>query len=326
MPPPTSAQHPDALLLLYAEGLLPADEERSVEEHVNQCAQCSSDVEWLRRITAALKDNKRAFCPEARDLWESALHGRAPEGVLKEHVSNCPWCSRELEAYQRQRDEVMPEALWQQVKERLPESAKRDPRPDSPETTSWGLQELVSRWFKIPALAAAAVAAVVLVFVFYPTDTTGPFIGMSSVSWENAPRPKAGPALSRERAAFLLVFNDPRKVFSQKEIDTLYQALAPSMELSERWQILTPAEVASALREQSSRPSYGQESILRLLRALKVDRVAVVTVTPSAAAFSVRGQLLDGRSGHTLKASKDEVVSQEGLADRIRDIADGLMG
>ncbi len=73
---------------------------------------------------------------------------------------------------------------------------------------------------------------------------TQPMIALSSVSWEGIPKPKS----IQKKAAFVVLFKDFKDPVPQKQIDSLYEALQPSMELNERYGIVSPAEISEAVK------------------------------------------------------------------------------
>ena len=243
--PPTSSEHPDALLLPYVEDMITPPEKAEVEEHLSTCDQCASRAEELRETTAALKQNKQAFCPEPWELHDFAQSGNDPHGVISLHVEHCPLCSEDLGAWKMaQSEEPMPAELWNRLRERLPREA---PKQVSPERPRWvqTIWESLARFWRAPAMAVGVAAAVlVLVVTFYPRDMTQPMIALSSVSWEGIPKPKS----IQKNAAFVVLFKDFKDPVPQKQIDSLYEALKPSMELNERYGIVSPAEISEAVK------------------------------------------------------------------------------
>ena len=75
--------------------IAPAEKAR-LEEHLSTCDECALRVKELRETTAALKQNKQAFCPEPWELYEFAQSGDDPHGTVSIHVQDCPLCSEDL--------------------------------------------------------------------------------------------------------------------------------------------------------------------------------------------------------------------------------------
>jgi hypothetical protein len=319
---PTSQEHPEALLLPYVEDTITSAEKAGVEGHLNTCDQCASRVEDLRQAIAGLKQNKQAFCPEPWELYDFAQTGDDPHGVIELHVENCPLCSEDLRAWKMAPpEEPMPAELWNRLRERLPKPA---PKQVLPRTPRWGeifLQTLV-RWWKAPAMAAG-VAAVVLVLVvtFYPRDMTQPMIGLSSVSWEGIPKPKS----LQENAAFVVFFKDFKDPVPQKQIDSLYEALKPSMDLNERYGIVSPAKISEAVNGGQVPSNNSTAMIDGLRKNLNVSRVLVITVFPSADKLAARIEFIDTISGKTLQTKTVEKIEQSELPARVRSDAFGML-
>jgi hypothetical protein len=320
--PPTSSEHPDALLLPYVEDTITSADKADVEEHLRTCDQCALRAQELREAIAALRQNKQAFCPEPWELYDFAQSGDDPHGVISVHVENCPLCSEDLRAWKMALpEEPMPAELWNRLSERLPRSV---PRQVLPRTPRWGeifLQNLV-RWWKAPAMAVGVAAAVlVLVVTFYPRDTTQPMIALSSLSWEGIPKPKS----IHENAAFVVFFKDFKDPVPQKQIDSLYEALKPSMDLNERYGIVPPAEVSEAVKSGQVPSNNSAAMIEGLRKNLNVSRVLIVTVFPSADKLSARIEFIDTNSGKTLQTKTEEKIEQSELPARVRSDAFSML-
>ncbi len=313
--PPTSSEHPDALLLPYVEDMITSAEKADVEEHLSTCDQCALRAEELREAIAALKQNKQAFCPEPWELYDFAQSGDDPHGVISLHVEHCPLCSEDLRARKMALpEEPMPAALWTRLRERVPAPAPRQIRPRTPRWGQIFLQNLARLW-KAPAMAAGVAAAVLLLVVtFYPRDITRPMIGLSSVKWEGVPKPKS----LQKNAAFVVFFKDFKDSVSQQQIDSLYEALKPSMELNERYNILSPAEISESIKTGEVSSSDRAAMIEGLRKNLNVSRVLVVTVLPSADKLAARIELIDTISGKTLQTQTNENIGLRDLAARVR--------
>jgi anti-sigma factor RsiW len=310
--PPTSSEHPDALLLPYVEDTVTPAEKADVEEHLSTCDQCALRAEELREAIAELKQNKQAFCPEPWELHDFAQSGDDPHGVISLHVENCPLCSEDLRAWKMALpEEPMPAELWNRLRERLPGPA---PRQVLPRTPQWGhifLQNLV-RWWKAPAMAAGVAAAVLLIVViFHPWDMTQDWV----------PRPKSLP----EKAAFVVFFKDFKDPPPQEQIESLYEALKPSTELNERYNFVSPAETSEVIKSGKVPSHDGSAMIDGLRKNLNVSRVLVITVFPSADKLAARIECIDTISGKTLQTKTEENMGLSGLAARVRSDAFGML-
>jgi len=313
--PPKFPEHPDALLLPYVEDMVTPVEKADVEKHLSKCGECASRVEELRETIAALRQNKEAFCPEPWELHDFAQSGADPHGAISTHVEDCPLCSKALSAWKSAvPEEQMPAELWSQLRERLPQSPPKRILAPVPRRWQIFLCDL-ARFWKAPAMAAGvAVAALLVVVILYPRDMTQPMIGLSSVKWEGIPKPKS----VQKNAAFVIFFKDFKDPVPQKQIDSLYEALKPSMELNERYGIVSPAEISEAVKsgEVSSRDRSAMVTGLR--KNLNVSRVLVISVFPSGEKLAASVELIDTASSRTLQRKTEEKVEQSELAARVR--------
>ncbi len=301
---PTSSEHPDALLLPYVEDMVTLAEKADVEEHLSTCDQCTLCAEELREAIAALKQNKQAFCPEPWELHDFAQSGDDPHGVISLHVENCPLCSEDLRSWKMALpEEPMPAELWSRLKERLPQSP---PKKIHSEGSRWAqtIWESLARFWKAPAIAAGAVAAVLLlVVVFYP-------VPMEPI----APISKSLP----HKTAFLVLFKDFKDPAVQQQIESLYEAINASPELKDRYSIVPPTETSEVINRGKAPLDDRSAMIDGLKRNLNVSRALVVTVFPSANELAFRVELIDTIDGKILQTQADEQIQQGELAARVR--------
>ncbi len=319
---PPSLEHPDDLLLPYIEDTIAPEEKARLNEHLRQCGECALKLKELRETTAALKQNKQAFCPEPWELYEFAMTGADPNGTVSIHVQDCPLCSQELNDWKSTaREEAMPPELWDLLRKHLPEAG---PGQISSRPSRWDhvfLQNL-ARFSKAPAMAAGvALAALLFVVIFYSQDMMHTRIGLSSVKWEGVPRAKS----LQKSAVFIIFFKDFKKSISQKDIDSLYEALRPSVELSEHYNIISPADISDAVKDGEISPYNGTALIKGLRNKLNVSYVLVVTVYPANGKLSALLQLDDSTDRRVLATGSVENVNWGDLAARIRSDAFGLL-
>lgn len=309
--PPTSSEHPDALLLPYVEDMITPREKADVEEHLSTCEQCAVRAEKLREAIAALKQNKQAFCPEPWELHDFAQSGNDPHGDISLHVEHCPLCSEDLRAWEMaQSEEPMPAELWNRLRERLPRAALKQMPSERPRWVQT-IRESLARFWKAPAMAAGAVAAMMLLVVIFYQAPMEPMV----------PKPKSLP----DKAAFVVFFKDFKDPLPQKQIESLYEALKPSTELNERYNIVSPAETSEVIKSGKV-PSHDRSAMIDGLRKnFNVSRALVITVFPSADKLAVRTELIDTISGNTLQTKTAEKVDQSELPVRVRSYAIGML-
>jgi len=316
---PQSSDHVDDLMVSYLEERLsPADRDR-VERHLASCHACLSELEDLRNIVAALRENRTAFCPHPRELYELARVDRDPGTLLEAHLIECPACSEELAAYRTGEPvETMSEDLWEKLSDRLPagvepkRGGEREPRPKR-------FRDVVSEWFRIPAVAATAVAAaIILTVMLYPTEAPPTVVGLSHITWDKAPKPKATLEAGAQRAAFIVLFNDFKKIVPQDRIDAVYRALEPDMALMERYQVVSPALFREAVRNKQVNPYDLQNMLEGLRKSLDITIAIVINVSHSDEAVNIECRMIDTASGSTLHSNGAKVANLDDLASVIR--------
>jgi len=313
------SEHCDELLLSYVEDSLAPEERQIVQEHLDHCPRCSGEVEGLRAITAALRAHKRAFCPEAWEIYECVRSGASPHEALALHLKECSHCLEEFQSYTPPTaEEPMPAELLAQVKARLEESPVAEP-VEAEKKRSLDLWEWILEHFRRPALGvAAAAAAILIVVLIYPREAMEPMVGLSAATWENVPRPKIGIESTRERAAVLLFFRGFRQPLSKSKVDSLYQALEPSIEVTQRFDVIPPAVLMKAIRSGEIDPFDRKKLIEGLDDKLEVARVALVTIEPASRGFDVRCDLIRTSDGMRLKRTIVRGVNEADLASTVR--------
>lgn len=318
--------HPDTLLLPYLEGRLNPEERALVEEHLRTCPRCSEEVEEIGRLVSALKEKKRAFCPAPATLFEAAKSPKDADAALLQHLSECTACREEYEGYRTEAArEVMPLDLWKQVQERVPRhSQERGKSSDVPEDGE-SLWRRLMRWPAFSAAAAATVAAVVLVVVLFPKGHGELSVGLSSITWEAAPRPKTAMGAERSPVALVILFKDFPKSMPQREVDALYQALEPTMELNERYRIVSPGDLSRAMAGLGKARLGKKEIVDSLKKRLQISTAVLVTISPSGTDFSVEADLVDATRGNTLRRRTADGVSRSDLGARLKLETDGVL-
>jgi len=322
-PTDKTPEHPDALLLPCVEGALGSEDLAIVTAHLAACERCSAEVKALQEITVMLRDHKQALCPQAREIFEAAKRGPKIEDSLSRHLELCPQCRSELESYLAEdAGEQIPRELWSKIRNRLAESTAD---PDEPDEEQFGLWERISRWFRLPALGVAAVAAILVVFLVYPREGPHLPVGMSSVNWEQAPRPKAPAGITRPRTAVLILFKQVDPPVSRQRIDTIYQALEPPMDMAERFDLVTPAMVSEAIKKGRVKASNREELLVTLRTGLDIAQAVLVTVNPTAEGFSVESELVSTETGRVSLERTVHAAREQDLASVIRDTVWALL-
>jgi len=309
-------EHPDELLLLYLEDALTPVQKATLEDHLSRCKECSSELVGLRRMIATLKENKEAFCPESAEIVRFVEQGDDPDGLISKHLQGCPACSAVAEACRSAgAGERMPDRLWISLQTRLP--VRAEGRSPHSQETRWVFFQLLRWWMRVPAIAAgAALAAVLLVVFLYPREYVAPNVGLSSIAWEGIPKPK----VFQPRAAFILAFKGVPASPAQDLTDAVYRDLKPDMDLSTRFDIVPPAEIKRAVKAGRIvvDPAAMPETLESLREGLNVAAVAIITLEPAQTQYDVRVELFDSATGALLKEKTESGVSNSDLPERVR--------
>jgi hypothetical protein len=316
--PPSPADHQSSLLLPYVEDLLSPPEKEKVNDHLNGCAQCAAEAEALRETIALLGGNKEAFCPEVWELYEYAHYGKDSDGLICRHLRQCDPCRESVLALtEKKSPEVMPDQLWRELKQAIPGAHRATPAAEPYSETFF---DRVSRLFRFPAIAmGVATAAVLAVVLLRPPDMPQSVVALSSVAWEKAPKPK-GLHPSVPRAAIVLSLKDLDPPWPKERIDALYQALAPSMEMYDRIQILTPAMVRQSLDRSDLKLRDTRAVAKAVAEKLSLSAVAVVMVAAGSHGARVQIDLLDASTGRMETRKTEADVPWTDLDNTVRQL------
>ncbi len=65
----TPREHPKDLLPVYLEGELTEKYRAAVENHLEQCLECSEELDALKQMIDVFRNEKSVFCPEPWELY-----------------------------------------------------------------------------------------------------------------------------------------------------------------------------------------------------------------------------------------------------------------
>jgi hypothetical protein len=298
--------------------------EPQIEAHLKSCTECERKAAELDRMLASLTDHKEVFCPETWQLFDFAVDGEDPTGMLTEHVEHCPACAEKVAEFQAStgKESLVPPALEHAFKTAFPASIH------SP--SFWSrFADFLSSFSKAPIMVVATAAAAVLaVVILYPRGGAEPLIGLSSVSWESqlslmAPE-KGVEDAGKPTIAVILFFKDFKQPWPQDRIDSLYRALQPTAQMKKRFAFVSPDEVQATLQGKGLPSSKG--ALLETLhKDLDVSRVVTVTLKPDGEGVSFDAELVDVNSGRTAGKQSEPGVANPELASRIKGAAFSLI-
>jgi anti-sigma factor RsiW len=321
--PPREAGHPDDLLAPYAEGLLNPEERASVQQHIAECAECSASVKELQETINDLREHKDAFCPDPWELHEFTFYGQDVGAKVSKHIAVCPACRETVQTWKSEASkEHLPQELWKRVDNALSENRNREILPKE---RPIGFMERLRSLFDAPAWAIGAVAAVVLLAVFfYPRGAPPSLIALSSVTWENAPKPKVLQPASK-RAAIIIVLKDFRPELGRMQIDALYDAVTPTMDVYERYHVVPPAEIMAAARKGLIDQSDRTNMLRGLKDHLDLNKVVLITAVSKPEGINVEADLIDTTTGKTLGQRAGSKIAESDLGPEIRRSALNLL-
>ncbi len=330
---PKSSEHPESLLLSYLEDSLAPEDRAAVQSHIETCADCSAKLDGVSRMIANLKTNQEAFCPAPWVLYDFICSGEDPTGEVVKHIEKCPSCREEAEACKPlPPNETVPAELWAKGKDLIPKKSMYR-KPVEPSEQLSGLLSRLTSMFNIPVMAVATATAVFLIVVFYPHGTTGPVMGLSSVSWDRTGDDnklmspvkrtfRIGPgdrASERPRVATIIFFDDPNPPFKQEQIDLFYRVLKPTSALSARFDFLTPKRVKDVISKGAIKTDSRNDIIKGLHEKLGVSRAIFLTIASKGDRFDVESELIETATGNTVRKKTRKGVSTALIPSRIHE-------
>jgi len=321
--PPNGPEHTEDLLLSYVEGLLEPEDHTRVTQHLLRCPRCSTEVDGLKETISILKKTRPGFCPAPWQVFEFLHYGHDPDSVIASHLHDCPSCARMAATLSAHAPaEEMPSDLLNKITVRL-----QHPEQATGPLHRWrsGLVEGFSRLFRVPALAAGAVAAaVLLVVILYPHEMPQSVVALSSVTWDGTPRPKSFDQ-SRKRVAILVALKGFDSPMTQQRIDSFYESLAPTMELYERFSVISPGVIRETVSKGWARAQDRSDLLAGIKGSLDVSEVVFVTVEAGTEGASVVTELIDTTLGIIMAQGTLKGVSDADLERTIRQSAFSML-
>jgi len=310
-------------LLPYIEGLLNPEESASIEEHIADCAECYAQVNELRETIDGLRTHKGAFCPDLWGLHEFAFYGRDPAGAISDHVEDCPACKELVETWESEASkEHLPQELWRRVNNALSKNRRKEVRIEEQPT---GFMERLRAMLDVPTWAIGAVAAVILLAVIlHPRQLPPSVIALSSVTWESAPKPKVFQPSSK-RVGIIIILKDFRPEPDRAKIDALYDAVAPTMDVYERYYVAPPAKISEAVRKGLVDPSDRTQMLRELKDHLGLDKVVLITVVSKPEGIAFEADLTDTATGKSLSMKTGSRLAESNLGPELRRSAINLL-
>ncbi len=273
-------------------------------------------MEELHQTIEGLRAHKDVFCPDLPELHEFAFHGRDAAGLVSEHIKECPVCNELVQAWKSEAsNEQMPRELWVRVNKALSqgrsEPGRKQAKPD-------GFMERLRALFDAPAWAiGAATVAVFLMVVLYPREAPQSAIALSSVSWESVPKPKTFQAIPK-RTSIIMRLKDFHPAVDQTKIDALYEAMAPSMDIYERYYVVPPVLIRDLVRKRLVDPSNQTKMLRELKDQLDLTNIIDIAVVSGTEGISFRAELIDVSTGTILGKKTESKLADVDLGPGIR--------
>lgn len=311
-------------------------DEQEVGAHIESCPDCSAEAQALDEMIQDLEKHKDVFCPKPWQLYELVDSGEEPTGRMAVHLDSCVKCQDAVKAYNGalSAEHPIPAPVMDAFRDY--HRNKKSPAATVPETKSVLSQVLVSisSIFSIPTMALGAVAAAILVAVIlYPRGETLPPLGLSSVTWEpklrllgpsgdsgNGQSPATGLPGTEKRPsiAFIISFKGFKDPLAQDRIDKLYEALKPTKEIKQKFDVLTPAKVKEVLGSDKS-PEEKKQLLGQLKSKISLSEAVFITIEFKDSRLRIDNELIDVQTGKILGTSSQKNMTESDLTAKLRD-------
>ncbi len=190
-------------------------------------------------------------------------------------------------------------------------------------------REWFSSLFRIPVMTLATVAAAVLLLVIlYPKGVPEDMIALSGTQWAEpsfkfmGPKPRlkvsASPAVEKPKLALVLVFRNFRKGVDQSLVDSLYNALQPTVRMKQHYQVIAPYQIKEAVTTGQLSVAPAKNFMDGLHDKLNVSKVLTVTVIAAGERFGLNGEFKDLTTGESRKFKMEKEVSATDLPSAVR--------
>jgi len=116
-----------------------------------------------------------------------------------------------------------------------------------------------------------------------------------------------------------------KKPFKEERIDSLYGSLAPTREMDERFDFVSPADVKDAVNRGKIKIDTINNILQGLSHELDVSRVVALTLTPVGDAFGIEGELVETRTGKIVAKHSVQGAPGPELSSRMKTTAKRLL-
>jgi hypothetical protein len=313
-----SEKHPEHFLLKYAENSLDPQDKAAVSAHVAACKSCSDDVNQLRDIIGNIKSNRLVFCPASSELFDWVQNDNQL-GPIADHLNYCEACRNEAREYSPLRlNEQIPSDLLnslihaQSVKPPSLRASLRDSGGDS-----WWQRILDS--FRVRSFALGSAVVILFAVLLYPYFVQDShIIGLSSEKWEQQMKPKS----VRPKAA-ILILKDQGPTISQNEIDNIYRAVQPRIDISEKLDVISPAEISKAVYNKELNADSKQRLLSDLHEKFAVSTAILIAITQQNGKSNAVVEKINTKNGEAVE--KKVVSIAQNNFDQLREVIKTLL-
>lgn len=314
-------KHLDTEFVPYLEGKLSEYDSKRVEEHLQECPECRKEMEETLNIIQTLEKTKNLFCPSSAQIYDYAARGIDPNGAVANHLQECETCRAEYAQYCNMiGTESLPPQLWFEIKSRLDTANECVSSELGGSGVGESLIDSLFHWLR-PTLTIPALAGAVLVAIFlYQGSIHDEMVGYTSVAWENVPQPKDVSDSERRHLLVVFLFEGFSKPFPRDKVDALYRAIAPSIDIMNRYRVESPMKVSEVLRSARGRISSRQDVYRVLAGKWRGGLALTVTIAPSPVGLSMYARLHDLQSDGEIRAAEATDLPSKDAENSVREL------
>ena len=128
-----------------------------------------------------------------------------------------------------------------------------------------------------------------------------------------------------KRSAIVIVLKDFRPAPGRTKIDSLYDAVTPTMDVYERYYVAPPAAISEAVRKGLVDPSDRTKMVRGLKDRLDLNNVVLITAVSEREGIAFEADLVDATTGNSLGKKTGSRVAEADLGRKIRQAALSLL-
>ena len=146
----------------------------------------------------------------------------------------------------------------------------------------------------------------------------GPGLAVSSEAWEKIPKPKATVQTHGRIASILVLFKKFDVQPDQDAVNSIYRGLVPPLEIVDRYRMVSPSAVRSAVQEKSVSVADENDILKGLHEKLGVTIAALIALSTHDNLVSAEIRIMDVSSMKQIAERSIGDIPRSELESRLR--------